>query len=115
MNTFWKVCINIIKTYLEDNYNVIFNYIIAPKDIDFLKDSLKNINIKFIVLLVDEKTLLERDKNRPEDCQMNERCKVLLKQFQEYYSKSKYVLDTTNLSINETIEKIKNNNKFILE
>ena len=46
---------------------------------------------------------------------MNERCKVLLKQFQEYYSKSKYVLDTTNLSINETIEKIKNNNKFILE
>ena len=113
MNTFWKVCIN-IKTYLEDNYNVIFNYIIAPKDIDFLKDSFKNIKIKFIVLLVDEKTLLEIDKNRPEDCQMKERCIVLLKQFQEWYNGNKYILDTTHLSVSETIEEI-NDSKFILE
>ena len=33
------------------------------------------------ILLSDEETLLKRDKQRPEDCQMNQRCLILLNSF----------------------------------
>ena len=37
---------------------------------------------------------------------MNERCLVLLNNFKKEYLNSKNVIDTTNLSINKTLEKI---------
>ena len=77
LQTFWKVCLNIIKIYLGDGYDVIFNYIVTPKNIDFIKDNIQNYIIKFVVLLTDEATLLSRDKERPDDCQMKERCIAL--------------------------------------
>ena len=67
LNTCWKVCINTIKIYLDDGFDVIFNYIITPKNLDLIKNTITNYNIKFIVLLADETTLLSRDKERPID------------------------------------------------
>lgn len=61
LQTFWKVCLNSIETYLEDGFDVIFNYIINPENIRIIKDRFKNYPIKFVVLLVDEATLLARD------------------------------------------------------
>lgn len=46
-----------------------------------MKEEFKDYTIKFVVLLVDEKNLLLRDKERPEDCQMKERCITLLNNF----------------------------------
>jgi hypothetical protein len=62
--------------------------------------------------MVDEKTILERDKTRPEDCQMNERCLVLLNNFKKTDYGRDFTLDTTNLNINETVEKIEKSDKF---
>ena len=67
LQTFWKVCINIVKSYLKDGFDVVFNYIVTPENLALLKNEFKNYTIKFIVLLVDESTLLLRDKERPED------------------------------------------------
>ena len=78
------------------------------------KNKFKNYTIKFIVLVVDEKTLLLRDKERPEDCQMKERCIVLLNSFKNKNYNAQNILDTTNLSVNETIDIIENDNRFIL-
>ena len=78
LDVFWKVCINTIRTYLEDGYDVIFNYIVTPTPLRQMKEEFKDYTIKFVVLLVDEKNLLLRDKERPEDCQMKERCITLL-------------------------------------
>ena len=78
------------------------------------KNKLKNHTIKFVVLVVDEKTLLLRDKERPEDCQMKERCIVLLNSFKNKNYNAQNILDTTNLSVNETIDIIENDNRFIL-
>lgn len=116
LETFWKVSINMIKNYLEDGFDVIFNYIIDPDNLELIKNKLKNYNItiKFVILLVAESTLLLRDKERPENEQMKERCIVLLNNFKNNYNNSKNILDTTNLSINETINIIENNNNFIL-
>ena len=114
LNTCWKVCINTIKIYLDDGFDVIFNYIITPKNLDLIKNTITNYNIKFIVLLADETTLLSRDKERPIDCQMNERCITLLNSFKNGDYNSEYILDTSNLSVDETVSIIEEDNRFIL-
>lgn len=114
LQTFWKVCMEIIKIYLDDGYDVIFNYIVTPKNIDFIKDNIQNYTIKFVVLLTDEATLLSRDKERPENCQMKERCITLLNSFKNRNYNAQNILNTTNLSISHTLEIIKNDNRFIL-
>ena len=114
LHTFWKICLNIIKVYLEDGYNVVFNYIVTPENLELLKSQFKENTIKFVVLLVDENTLLLRDKERPKDCQMNKRCITLLNSFKNKNYDAKNILDTTNLSINETVHIIENGNQFVL-
>ena len=112
LETFLKICINSIKIYLEDGYDVVFNYIIEPEQLELLKETFKDYNVKFVVLLVDEETLLSRDKERPEDCRMNERCIVLLNEFKDYNYDSNNIIDTSNLTIEETVEIIENENRF---
>ena len=114
LKTFWKICINTIKIYLEDGFDVVFNYIVTPENIQLIKSSIQNYNIKFIVLLTDESTLLSRDKQRPIDCQMNERCLTLLNNFKNRKYSPNNILDTTNLSVDETLNIIEIDNKFIL-
>ena len=114
LQTFWKVCINMIKTYLDDGFDVVFNYIVTPENLELIKAKINDYNIKFIVLLVDEATLLLRDKSRPEDCQMKERCITLLNNFKNRNYNPQNILDTTNLSVEEIINIIQNDNKFIL-
>lgn len=113
LETFWKVCINTIKTYLEDGYDVVFNYIVTPTPLEIMKEEFEDYSIKFVVLLVDEKTLLLRDKERPEDCQMKDRCITLLNNFKNNNYNNQNILDTTNLSIDETVDIIENDNRFI--
>ena len=115
LQTFWKVCINIVRSYLEDDFDVVFNYIVTPENLALLKNEFKNYTIKFIVLLVDESTLLLSDKERPENCQMKERCITLLNNFKNRNYNINNILDTTNLSIEETVNLIQNNNNFILK
>lgn len=114
LQTFWKVCMEIIKIYLDDGYDVIFNYIITPKNIEMIKDKLKSYIIKFVVLLTDETTLLLRDKERLENFQMKERCITLLNSFKSRNYNAQNILDTTNLSTSDTLEIIKNDDRFIL-
>ena len=114
LNTFWKVCISIIRTYLEDGYDVIFNYIVTPKILKQIQKEFKEYNIKFVVLLVDEKTLLLRDKERPADFQMNERCITLLNSFKNDNYNKQNILDTSNYTANETVDIIEHDNRFIL-
>ena len=110
LQTFWKVCLNIIDTYLSDG----FDDIIKLENLELLKKRFINYNIKFVILMVDEETLLLRDKKRPEDCQMKERCITLLNNFRNMNYNKQNILDTTHLSIEDTVNIIKNNEKFIV-
>lgn len=98
---FWENCIYLINSYLEKGYDVVFNYIISDENLKLLKEKFKNYKIVFKVLLTDENTLLERDKEREEDCQMKERCLVLLNQFKNYNFDKKDIIDTSNLTVKE--------------
>lgn len=114
LDVFWEVCLNSIETYLSYGYDVIFNYIVTPTIVNRIKDRFKNDKTKFVVLLSNEETLLARDKQRPEDCQMKERCLILLDSFKNKNYNLNNILDTTNLSIEETINIINRETRFIL-
>lgn len=114
LDIFWKVCIDMMRTYLEAGYDVVFNYIINPTNIELIKVSLNSFTIKFTVLMVDEETLLERDSLRAEDCQMKERCIVLLNSFKNKGFNEKNILDTSKLSAEETVQIIENDERFVI-
>ncbi|MBR3324505.1 MAG: AAA family ATPase [Clostridia bacterium] len=114
LEVFWKVCLSSIRIYLEAGYDVVFNYIVNPENIDLIKNEFKNYTIKFVVLMVDEKTIIARDSQRPEDCQMNNRCVVLLNSFKNKNFDSDVVLDTSELSIDKTVSAIENDDRFVI-
>jgi len=114
LELFWNICFDMINTYLSAGYDVVFNYIVTLDAYDKIKERFKKYNTKFVVLVVDEKTILLRDKQRSEDFQMKERCITLLNNFKNTQYEKDYFLDTTTLSIQETIDIIENNNKFLI-
>ena len=119
LDIFYKVCFETIKLYLQDGYDVVFNYILNEKNINDIKEFINKefnneIEIKFVCLMVDEETLLKRDKERPEDCQMKERCIVLLNSFKKKNFDQKNILDTSKNSVEELVNNILQNDNFII-
>lgn len=114
LDIFWKICIETIKIYLNNGYDVVFNYIINNETLKMLENEFKNTNIKFVCLLTSEETLLKRDSQRPEDCQMKDRCLVLLNSFKNQNFKEENILYTDDLTVLETISEIENNQKYLL-
>ena len=105
LEVFWKNSVALINNFLSDGYDVVFNYIIDKEDLEYLKSNINN-NIKFICLLTDPDTLIKRDKERPEDCRMNERALVLLDSFKKKKYDDKYILDTSNMNVDEVVNYI---------
>jgi len=114
LDVFWEICLDTINIYLEAGFDVIFNYIVTPLSFNLIKNKFKNYNTKFVVLMVDEETILKRDKERPEDRQMHDRCITLLNNFRNHDFGKDYFLDTSTLTIDETIKAIEKNEQFIL-
>lgn len=112
LKVFWDNCIDIIKNFIDEGYDVVFNYIIDNKSIDRLKNTFKDTKIKFVCLMVDEETIIKRDNLRQEDCRMGKRSLILLENFKKKNFSSKNILYTTNLSIDETVEEVINNDRF---
>lgn len=115
LDVFWKNCIDIIKNFLENGYDVVFNYIINKEKIEELKKIFTNVEIKFVVLIVDEQTIIKRDAMRPEECQMKERSLVLLENTRKQKFDENNILDTSKLSIEETVKNILESDRYILK
>jgi cytidylate kinase len=114
LEVFWENSIDLIMNFLNKGYDVVFNYICTPEDIEYIRNNIKSINIKLCILVTDEKTIIKRDKMRPLDCQMRERSILLLNEFKEMDYNKKYYLDTTLLSVDETVDKIIQNDNFLI-
>ena len=110
LDVFWKVCIDMINTYIENGYDVVFNYIVTPDVLKKIKERFSR--FKFVILITDEDELLKRDLLRPEDCRMRERCVVLLNNFKNNNYDKDYMLDITKLSVDEVIEHLEKDDKF---
>lgn len=114
LDVFWKVVESTIKIYLDNGYDVVFNYIIGEEDYLRLKELFKDYEVKFTILLVDEKTILERDKLRPVDCQMKERCIILLNNFLRKNYPEENKLYTQDLTVEETVKEIVKSKKYMI-
>lgn len=64
--------------------------------------------------MVDEETIIKRDKERPEDCRMGERSLILLNEFKEINYNERYIFDTTNMSIDKTVNEIITNDRLLV-
>lgn len=115
LELFWDNCITLINNYLENGYDVVFNYIIKKGQFNRLKEIFKDYEIKFTVLLTDENTVVERDNLREPDCRMGERSLVLLREFKKENYDDKYILNSSNLSIDETLKEVIDNDRFKIE
>ena len=114
LDVFWEVCVVTINNYLNAGYDVVFNYIINKEKFMELKKIFENIELKFVVLLVDRETILKRDKERPQESQMKDRCFVLLNHFLNNNYDEKNILYTDKLTINQTIDEIIHNKKYFV-
>lgn len=114
LKVFWKNCIDMISNFLNNGYDVVFNYIINKEKIEELKNIFKDFEIEFIVLMANKEVIKKRDKERAIDEQMNERVEILLENFKNQGFKKKNILDTSNIDVKETVKNILNNNRFVL-
>ena len=111
---FWKNIFDLLTNSINAGYDVVFNYILSKEDVCNIKRKFANIEIKFVCLMVDEKTIAKRDKLRPINCQMGERSIVLLNEMLEENFNQQNILYSTNLTIEETFKEILKNNRFII-
>jgi cytidylate kinase len=114
LEVFWENCIDLIMNFLNRGYDVIFNYICTPEDTEYIRNRFQNTEIKLCVLITDEETIMKRDKMRPLDCQMGGRSVLLLNEFKAMDYSKKYFLDTSSLSVEETVDEIIQNDNFLL-
>lgn len=114
LDIFWKNSISLIDNFMKNGYDVVYNYIIEKDKLEKIRDSFPDSKIKFILLVADKDTLIKRDKERPEDCQMGERVLVLLNELLTENFDNKNILDTTNLTIEEVVNEIKNNDNYVI-
>lgn len=115
LDIFWKNSISIIKNFLNDGYDVVFNYIIGKDKLDLIMNNIPEFEIRFVVLMVNEETIVKRDKERPLDWQMGERSLELLKDFKNANYDENFILDTSKLNIEKTVKKIQTEKRFILQ
>ena len=115
LDIFWENSISIIKNLLNDGYDVVFNYIISKDKLEMIMKNFSEFEIRFVVLMVDEPTLVKRDKERPLDCQMGERSLDLLNDFKNENYDKKFVLDTSGLTVEKTVKKIETDIRFLLQ
>ena len=111
---FWENCKSLIKNSIKNGYDVVFNYILDNKQVEDIKKNFLNCEIKFVCLMVDETTIVKRDKLRSEDCQMGERALVLLNEMRGHNFNENNILDTSNLSAEETYIDIMRSNRYLI-
>lgn len=116
LDLFWSQSVALIESALDFGYDVVFNYIIMKDSFDKLLNRLagRKVKIKFVLLVASEKSLLERDAQRPEDCQMGERVLVLLREFEQENFDPKLVLNTTDKSAEQTAREIMTDDRFVV-
>lgn len=114
LDFFWHNCFSLIENSINNGYDVVFNYILDKEDVENLKNRFKDCKIKFVCLMVDEDTILARDKLRPEDCRMGERCLVILKELKEEGFDNKNILNSSNQSPKQTANEILDSERFVI-
>ena len=102
-----------IKNYIDSNYIVVIDYVLFPEDLNDIV--YKDIKLKYVVLTASEETVIRRDLSRPTDEIMGNRAVELLNEFKEKDIDKRFILDTTNLSVDDAVDIILKDSRFLLQ
>lgn len=116
MDLFLDNVISITNNLLDRDITVIINYVLFEEQIKKIEEFLKvkQIKLKYCVLLAEEQTLKERDSSREEIEKTGE---LSIKSRNDFLSKNmnkNHLLYTDNLDIKETANIIKSSNRFFV-
>lgn len=106
LEIFWKNVYSLIRNFLDDGYDVVFNYIVKKKRLELIKEQFKDVDISFKCLLCDKEELILRDNTRTQEYRMGERVEILLNEFVNENFDTNLIIDTTGNSIDEVVNKI---------
>lgn len=114
----WLNMLSLTENLLDARYDVVIDYVSFPSDLQWFAEQLatREVDIIFVVLLVDVHTLVHRDQSRTPEIRMGERCEILLKEFEEALSTERHVLYThhdTLDQLDEVVSEIIGNPKYI--
>ena len=119
MSLIWDNILSLTKNFIKYGNDVIVDYVTFPKEAEWISENLKSLNVEviYVVLWTDKKTLLTRDNMRLPSAGMGERCVILVDEFIETGLNEKHIFDTSNTSLDEisdVINEIINNPKYKL-
>ncbi|MCL5789649.1 MAG: AAA family ATPase [Candidatus Thermoplasmatota archaeon] len=113
-NLTWKNIAELTKNFLDSGFDVVIDAVVFPSKVRYLKDAIgkRDVITKYVILLADKSSLLQRDNERTES--MEERCLVLLEEFNALNPKPRNYLDTTSKSPEEIAGEILRNDQNFL-
>lgn len=101
----WKNMCDLAWNYLENDIDVIMNYIITDEELNYIKNCLAKFELHFCTLMADRETIMKRDELRPED-EVVHRVDEHIKIFSSSAYGQKFVLNTTNMSVEQEVKEI---------
>lgn len=104
---------SMIQNFSKNNYNVVIDYVVFPDDINLIVKELGDIRVKYVVLMADQETIIKRDLLRDVDEKMGERVVELLSEFKDKNVDDKYIIDTSKLTVEDVVEKILKEDRFL--
>ncbi len=115
----WMNISSLAKNLMDADFDVVIDYVTFPSEVEWLAKELANkkVNIIYVVLIVDEETIVQRDQARDPSIQMGERSVILLNEFKQALKDDKHILNTQQYSVDqmdEVINEIMNNSRFLL-
>ncbi|MCT4595644.1 MAG: AAA family ATPase [Anaeromicrobium sp.] len=116
MRLMWSNVSDLTKNYLERSYDIVVDYIVFPEHLKYLSDLRKRsgIILKYVILMANEEVIRERDNNRLTEQVMGERAIEVLNEFREKKIEDRYIVDTSDKSIEEIVFEIKMGERFIV-
>ncbi|MBD3922132.1 AAA family ATPase [Paenibacillus sp. PR3] len=120
LDLIWNNILSLTSNLLDYGFDVVIDYVTFPSEAAWLAEKLKHRDIKvvYVVLLVDDETIVQRDRLRPEEHQMGERSLILLHEFERDGSLSDLnKLYTHHYSVDqlpEIIKEIIHNEKYLV-
>ena len=101
----WKNMLCLAENYLEDNIDVILNYIIYKDKLEFIKEKLSKYEIHFVCLMAERETVAERETARGEEFKVNRVDTHITKFLSQDYAQ-KHFLKTDNKSVSQEVDEI---------
>ena len=113
LDLLWRNIGSLVKNFSSENYTVVLDYIVFPEHLKYIEGL--NLKVKYVVLISDKDTIRKRDLLRPEDEVMGERAIEFLEEFREKSIDSKYLIETSTKSIEQVVDIIIKEDRFIID